>query len=79
MTVHGYKVSSDQIYHIEKRMRGPSFCAAELEVVAIECGIPNWIGRDNVSGRVADRLIQKHRKNGNISQIRHAVWRWGVI
>jgi hypothetical protein len=62
MTIHNYKVPEEVILKCEAVMMRGSFRANEIAAVAIQAGVPDYIGYEYVACRVADRLIQKHRK-----------------
>jgi hypothetical protein len=76
MTVQGYEVPDGALAKLEAWMHGArGFTAASLEAEAIRAGVPDGA----VSMRLADRLIQKHSKAGNIEKRSQqgARVRWG--
>jgi hypothetical protein len=70
MRIKSYEVSKSAVTACEDRMRQSFFKAADITNVAIANGIPESINQEYVAHRVADRLIQKHRKLGNIKMIK---------
>jgi len=84
MKVQGYEVPEGILATIEAWMRdcGRSFTAGDLQAVAK--GQAETVGEikldDGVVMRLADRLIQKHSKAGNITkrsqQGERARWGW---
>lgn len=75
MKVYGHTITPGVINACEQRMREREFKASDIENKAIECGIPKYEDRQWVAHRVADRLIQKHRKLGNISLCAGGKWK----
>ena len=75
MKIKDYDVPQNVIDACEARMRMQPFKAADITKTAVLCGVPESIGYDYVAHRVADRLIQKHRKAGNLRMIdRKPTW-----
>jgi hypothetical protein len=62
MTIHDYEVPEEVVLKCEAVMMRGAFRANEITAVAIQAGVPESIEREYVACRVADRLIQKHRK-----------------
>ena len=75
MNIHNYKVPPDVIEKCEAvMMRGP-FRANEITAVAIKAGVPDYVEYRYIACRVADRLIQKHRKAKTIRMSKNfPVW-----
>ena len=67
MNVHGFKITDEQqnacILAMKKR-----FKASDIELVAILAGVPRYHDRDGIAHRVADRIIQRQRKDGKIKR-----------
>ena len=67
MNVHGVEITDEQqnacIVAMEKR-----FKASDIELVAIQAGVPRYHDRNDIAHRVADRLIQRQRKTGAIKR-----------
>ena len=77
MKIKQYDVPQRAIDACEARMRSGQFKAADITRVAMLEGVPEIINRDYVANRVADRLIQKHRKAGNIRMVdRKPTWQF---
>lgn len=83
MKVQGYEVPEGILATIEAWMKdcGRSFTAGDLQAVAKEQAKVVGDGLDDgVAMRLADRLIQKHSKAGNITkrsqQGERARWGW---
>jgi hypothetical protein len=75
MKIKQYDVPQRAIEACESRMRSGQFKAADITKAAMLEGVPEIINRDHVAHRVADRLIQKHRKAGNIRMVdRKPTW-----
>lgn len=77
MNILGYEVAAELLAAavIWMSTRNKGFTALELEVyVSTFGGVP----RDGkgTAMRVADRLIQRERKTGNIAFGRDRLWRW---
>lgn len=62
MVVDKKEVPEHAIKAAERRMRKSGWRAADIEGAIVEA----WPDGARCAGRVADRLIQKHRKKGNI-------------
>lgn len=73
MVVNGYAVPRQIEDAIMRRMRmeRDPFRAQDLQLIAESGGAPVL----GVSNRIADRLIQRERKAGNI-RFRDGRWRW---
>jgi hypothetical protein len=70
--VHGIEIPAEAIKACEERMRIEPFRCLDIAIMAIRHGV-NY----NESDRFADRLIQWHRKRGNIKPVgAHRLWRW---
>jgi len=67
MNVHGFEITDDQqnacIMAMKKR-----FKASDIELVAIQAGVPRYHDRNGIAHRVADRIIQRQRKAGAIKR-----------
>jgi hypothetical protein len=81
MNVHGFEVSDYAIRQLVARMQSAPFQCMELSAFAEVLGIPRDIKNSRAFGdtacaaRVADRLIQRHRKRGDIVRDGRG-WRW---
>ena len=83
MTIHGIKITDEQIAACEKRMKDREFTTFHITIALESLGVPPRVAPSRVLGplacpamRAADRLIQKHRQLGNIEQVKRGVWRW---
>jgi hypothetical protein len=81
MKVHGFEVPDEALKACEARMKdGRPFRAAHIAVVAELHGVPEFVQRgihkEACSDRVADRLIQWHRKRLHIRFEGHNTWKW---
>jgi hypothetical protein len=75
MKIKQYDVPQRAIEACESRMRSGQFKAVDITKAAMLEGVPEIINREYVANRVADRLIQKHRKAGNIRMVdRKPTW-----
>jgi hypothetical protein len=63
MKVYGYEVSQGLIAACIRAMRGRQFSALDIAHEAQDMGAP-W--KNDISLRIADRLIQRERKAGHI-------------
>lgn len=72
MMVMGFEVGADVISAILLRMKEGNFVAGELEEIATRMGVPQT---DGIAMRVADRLIQREKKAGNVAFSR-PTWAW---
>lgn len=65
--MHGVKITDEQqnscILAMKKR-----FKASDIELVAIQAGVPRYYDRNGIAYRVADRIIQQQRKAGAIKR-----------
>lgn len=76
MMVYGLEITQQQIDAVIARMKLRHFTTSLLALAAYEAGAKRFNGDLDVSDRVADRLIQRERKAGNISKLgRGWVWR----
>lgn len=72
MKIHGIEITKDQIKACENRMSGGDFTARNITKLAIANGVPAMSGevlpkdRNYIANVLADRLIQRERKAGNI-------------
>jgi hypothetical protein len=71
-TVYGFTPTPEQMASALEYMQRVCFTHSVLQDRFHRMGISG----DGVAHRLADRLIQRERKAGNIHQIRHAVWEW---
>lgn len=86
MYVYGIPITDEQIEACLAKMRAaPMFATSTIEAEAVRAGIPERIGASWQSiypaNRLADRLVQRERKAGNIERcsngMRHGSWwRW---
>jgi hypothetical protein len=80
MKVYDHEVTESQYAAAVERMQRPGkFKAADVYAALLDAGLPRWINRNgytyHLANRVADRMIQDHRKRGKIE--RHdGGWRW---
>ena len=75
MKIKNYDVPQRAVEACESRMRSGQFKAADITKTAMIEGVPEIIGWEYVANRVADRLIQKHRKAGSIRMVdRKPTW-----
>lgn len=67
MNVHGFEITEEQqnacILAMNKR-----FNASDIELVAIQAGVPRFHDGNGIAYRVADRIIQRQRKAGKIKK-----------
>lgn len=75
MKIKNYEVPYHVIRACEARMKRGPFRSSDIEDVAVEGGVPRFIDHAYIANRVADRLIQKHRKAGKIV-LRKREWRF---
>jgi zona occludens toxin (predicted ATPase) len=66
MQIHDTVITQAQLDACIARMQSEPFKAADITNVAIQAGVPRFEGYEFIAHRVADRLIQKHRKLGKI-------------
>ena len=72
MQIHEYKIEEAVLYACINRMKAAPFKAADIAKVAKENGVP-----EQPADRVADRLIQRQRKSGNIKVgTPYPTWQW---
>jgi hypothetical protein len=82
MNTYGYELPDDKRAAAVERMKAGPFTAMQLEHALITIGVPEFGTRNGyefkayaVAHRTADKLIQKHRKAGDIKRIgRHWYW-----
>ena len=80
MKVYNYEVAPEVIAACEARMKDGFFKAHDIEVAAVKAGAPvemnttSWHS-DYVAARIADRMIQMHRKAGHLRRS-NGVWIW---
>jgi len=65
MYVHGFEITDEQQNACEQAMK-KRFRASDIELVAIQAGVPKYKDRNGIAHRVADRIIQRKRKAGEI-------------
>lgn len=79
MIVNQVRIPDSVIQDIEARMRKSSFKTAELQPLVTQAFSVPMNKMTTVTAetkmRVADRMVQKHRKAGNITLFAGA-WRW---
>ena len=74
MRTYGYDVTKDQYIEATEFMRTQKeFTCSKLEQKLMELRVPRM---NSIANRIADKLIQQHRKSGKIEQIRRSVWAW---
>jgi hypothetical protein len=86
MKVYGFEPTEKQINSAIDYMKSSvTFKAKSIERVLITNGVPETgnLGTykwqcDYIAHRMADRLIQKLRKEGKISLVDRAAWEWVV-
>jgi hypothetical protein len=66
MQIHETKIEESALIACIARMKSAPFKASDIAKVAVENGVPESVGREYIACRVADRLIQRQRKAGNI-------------
>lgn len=72
MKINKHKIEDVVLGACVKRMKSLPFKAADIEAVAEVYGVPKW-----VACRVADRLIQRHRKAGSVKVgSPYPTWTW---
>lgn len=78
LTVLGFEITDEIESAVINRMKASEFTAAELEDVVIETAPKAWVEHTpSFADRVADRLIQRERKAGNIDFTGvERRWRW---
>lgn len=74
MKIHNYEVPARALAACESRMMTGRFRAADLTNAAMIEGVPSMLNRDFIAARVADRLIRKHSKAGNIRMTENRPW-----
>jgi hypothetical protein len=76
MKIHHIEIHQDELNACIARMKSSPFRAKDIQQAAERAGVPSatedWI----ISARVADRLIQKFRKSGNIKISKYPMWTW---
>jgi hypothetical protein len=72
LTVQGVVVTADHQQLLVERMKVGSFKASNLETYAESLGFDR---SDGLAMRVADRLIQRERKAGNV-ELSNRQWSW---
>lgn len=72
MKVRGLEIGDYIVEACEARMRREEFKAADIIHEAVSVG---RLGGETAD-RLADRLIQNHRRRGNIEQVKRGLWRW---
>lgn len=75
MIINGKEIPQHVIDLCEARMMEGPFRARALSDIAATNGVWDKYG---INHRVADRLIQKHRKAGNIHLLTNVTWVWRV-
>ena len=81
MQIHDTNIEESALHACINRMKAAPFRSSDIMKVAIENGVPEQVGREWIAGRVADRLIQRQRKAGNISvnyNSQYPTWTWVV-
>lgn len=75
ITVQGIEITDDVITACLLKMQSEKsgFKALKIETEAERHGIPS---NDGLSMRVADRLIQRERKKGNLALLPSRLWLW---
>lgn len=74
--VYGHTVTNEHQAALIARMKAGTSRAADLEAEAIRLGLPERsANRDPVAMRVADRIIQRESKAGNI-EFKRPDWVW---
>lgn len=81
MKVYGYEPTEKQINEAIKYMQSSlAFRSRNIEKILISEGVPEKQSRLYsyvfVAHRVADRLLQKLRKEGKIKLVARATWQW---
>ena len=79
MKIHDTVITQDQLDTCIARMKSEPFRAGDIAKVAIQSGVPEFVGREFIAHRVADRLIQKFRKARNIRvnyNSKYPMWTW---
>lgn len=72
MNVRGLEIGEYIVEACEARMRRDEFKASDIIHEAMSVG---RLGGATAS-RLADRLIQNHRRRGDIEQVERGLWRW---
>jgi hypothetical protein len=76
MQIHDYHPTAMQLDACISRMKSAPFRAADIQQAAEQVGVPSATESWIISARVADRLIQKFRKSGNIKISKYPTWTW---
>ena len=77
MKVHGFEPTEAQLNKaIEYMKSSSSFGVKNVENLLIAEGVPKYEKYNFIAMRVADRLIQKLRKQGKIETRYRALWNW---
>lgn len=85
LTVYEIEITHTQYNACIKRMKKKPFQAMELTKILIAAGVPAFTQgrfshnvREHLAPRVADRIIQKNRKNLElITRKPYPTWEWG--
>jgi hypothetical protein len=72
MNVLGFEVSQETLAMLVARMQHAPFGSYQIESCAESLGVPR---HDGVAMRCADRLIQLHRKRGDLRR-EGRMWTW---
>jgi len=76
MYVHGHTVTEEIQSALLLKMKSSPFRAYTLEAEAVRLGLPSLTAnKEPVAMRVADRIIQRERKAGNL-EWRRPNWVW---
>lgn len=73
MKIQGYEVTDDQIAACEAVIAQPTFTMQAVIDAAVNVGVGKLRSSGDRAGRLADRLVQKHRKAGAITH-KAGVW-----
>jgi hypothetical protein len=73
MEVNGREVAQEVIDKCIFRMKSAPFKASEIETICANMGVES---RHGSAMRLADRLIQRERKSGNIELKTRPYWFW---
>jgi hypothetical protein len=77
MTVYDYALTDAQLEAGRARMKKATFTAANLSQALVDAGVPHTVrSYYGVAARAADRLIQHHRKWGDIRFTEKRCWVW---
>ncbi|MBB4861579.1 putative flavoprotein YhiN [Pseudomonas nitritireducens] len=81
MVIHGITITPEQIAAGLERMKQGEFTTRDIEKTLINLGVPEKVEVEGkilpkeCANRVADRLLQRERKAGNLV-FKNKVWRW---